>query len=54
MNLTDSDTFPTALIKRTKLRLNQKNDFPRDTTRLIHTIEMAKGWNIQIVQILSD
>ena len=48
MNLSDDDTFPSALIKRAKIRINQKINLTRDTTRRISTIVMNNGWNMQI------
>ena len=51
MNLTDSETFLTALIKCTKIHIQTKNSFPRETKQHIHKITMKHGWNLQVVQI---
>ena len=52
MNLTDSDTSPSALIKHAKIIISLKTNFPRDKNKLIRTITVNNGWNTQIVQIL--
>ena len=54
MSLTDSATFPTALIKYEKSRINQKIKFPRDTKQVIRKIAIKNGWNTRIVQIMCE
>ena len=54
MNLTDVSTFPTTLIKWAKSRINQNNNFPRDTKQRIHKITINNDWNTQIIQIFSE
>ena len=44
MNLADGVTFPPALIKRAKIRINQINNFPYDTNQCIFTIIIYNGW----------
>ena len=51
-NLKGGATFTKVLIKRAKLIINQKINFPRDRKQHIHEIEMNNGWNTQVVQIL--
>ena len=54
MNLTDGATFPAALTKPAKTRINQKIKFLRDTKRRIREISINNGWNTHIVQILHE
>ena len=48
INLTESTTFPIALVNRTKSRFNQKNDSSHDTKQLVCTSETNNSWNKQI------
>ena len=54
MNLPDSATFTFALIKRVKLRINQKTNFLHDSKRRIYTIAINNVWNTHIIQILRE
>ena len=54
MNLSDDDTFPSALIKRAKIRINQKIKFLHDTKHRVCTIAINNGWNNHIVQIVIE
>ena len=54
MNLTDGETFLTALIKCAKSRFNQKINFPCDTKRCIRYIEINNVCNTQVLLILRE
>ena len=54
MNLLDSATIPLVLIKRVKLRINKKTNFPHDTKWRIYTIAINNVWNTHIIQILRE
>ena len=54
INLTDGETFPKALIKRTKSIVHQKIKLQHDTKRGIREIAIKNGWNTPILQILSE
>ena len=54
MNLTDVETFSTALTKHSKNRVNQKIKFPLDTKRCIREIAIQNAWNTHSVQILRE
>ena len=49
MDITTGATFPAALFKRAKTRVNQKINFPRDIKGRIHEIVINNGWNTRIV-----
>ena len=50
-NLSDGNTFSTALIKRAPLRFNQKINSSPDTKQQIQTIAIKSFWNAQVENI---